>query len=121
MSKSSLADNLVPAEFNNKFGSLIKAVLGGSLAGKSHERFGAWDFRASVFLWGTKMTQIYIPATRPTMYFIGVSTGRSSIMKVFPRWAEYLGISDAQLKGIDFPLHLVLTLRSHLTTTHRAG
>jgi shikimate 5-dehydrogenase len=51
------------------------------------------------------MTQIYIPATRPTIYFIGVSTGRSSIMKVFPRWAEYLGISDAQLKGIDFPLH----------------
>ena len=51
------------------------------------------------------MTQTYIPATRPTMYFIGVSTGRSSIMKVFPRWAEYLGISDAQLKGIDFPLH----------------
>ena len=39
------------------------------------------------------------------MYFIGVSTGRSSIMKVFPRWAEYLGISDAKLKGIDFPLH----------------
>jgi shikimate 5-dehydrogenase len=39
------------------------------------------------------------------MYFIGVSTGFSSIMKVFPRWAEYLGLTDAQLKGIDFPLN----------------
>src|SRR2546430_11465625 len=29
MQKSSLPDNLVPAEFNSKFGSLIKAVLGG--------------------------------------------------------------------------------------------
>jgi hypothetical protein len=29
MQKSSLPDNLVPVEFSNKFGSLIKAVLGG--------------------------------------------------------------------------------------------
>jgi shikimate 5-dehydrogenase len=39
------------------------------------------------------------------MYFIGVSTAQSSIMKVFPHWAEYLGIAGAQLTGIDFPLH----------------
>lgn len=26
----------------------------------------------------------YAPATRPTFYFIGVTTGKSSIMKVFP-------------------------------------
>jgi shikimate 5-dehydrogenase len=39
------------------------------------------------------------------MYFIGVSTAESSIMKVFPRWAEFLGIADAELKGIDFPLN----------------
>jgi shikimate 5-dehydrogenase len=39
------------------------------------------------------------------MYFIGVSTAQSSIMKVFPRWAEYLEIPDARLTGIDFPLH----------------
>jgi shikimate 5-dehydrogenase len=37
------------------------------------------------------------------MYFIGVSTGQSSIMKVFPRWAEALGL-DATLTGMDFPL-----------------
>jgi shikimate 5-dehydrogenase len=39
------------------------------------------------------------------MYFIGVSTTESSIMKVFPPWAEFLGIADAELKGIDFPLN----------------
>jgi shikimate 5-dehydrogenase len=44
------------------------------------------------------------PATRPTLYFIGVSTGQSSIMRVFPNWASRLGL-DAEIKGIDFPLH----------------
>lgn len=44
------------------------------------------------------------PATRPTLYFIGVSTGQSSIMRVFPAWAAHLGL-DAEIKGIDFPLH----------------
>jgi shikimate 5-dehydrogenase len=51
------------------------------------------------------MSSAYKPARRPTMYFIGVSTAQSSIMKVFPRWAEFLGIADAELKGIDFPLN----------------
>jgi shikimate 5-dehydrogenase len=40
------------------------------------------------------------PCTRPTLYFVGVSTTRSSIMKVFPRWAELLGI-DADIRGYD--------------------
>ena len=35
-------------------------------------------------------------------YFIGVTTGSSSIMKVFPKWAEALGL-DAGIKGFDFP------------------
>jgi shikimate 5-dehydrogenase len=39
-----------------------------------------------------------------TFYFIGVTTGQSSIMKVFPKWAEYLGL-DAAIAGIDLPLH----------------
>lgn len=43
-------------------------------------------------------------ATRPTMYFIGVTTGQSSIMKIFPIWAEALGI-DACIKGVDLALH----------------
>jgi shikimate dehydrogenase len=37
------------------------------------------------------------------MYFIGVTTGSSSILKIFPLWAEILGI-DAQLIGHDLPL-----------------
>ena len=44
------------------------------------------------------------PVTEPTMYFIGVTTGSSSIMRVFPAWAEHLGL-DARIKGIDLPLH----------------
>lgn len=46
----------------------------------------------------------YTPAEKQTMYFIGVTTGKSSIMKVFPRWMEYFGI-DAQIKGFDFVPH----------------
>lgn len=47
----------------------------------------------------------YQPATRPTLYFIGVTTAKSSIMKVFPAWADYLGLKEAEIKGIDFRLH----------------
>lgn len=41
----------------------------------------------------------------PTMYFIGVTTGQSSIMRIFPLWARILGLEPAQLIGIDLPLH----------------
>jgi len=44
------------------------------------------------------------PAVKPTMYFIGVTTGKSSIMKVFPVWAKALGI-DAVMSGIDIAIH----------------
>ena len=46
----------------------------------------------------------YREATRPTLYFIGVTTAKSSIMKVFPAWAKHLKL-DAAISGIDFPLH----------------
>ncbi|WP_420120164.1 shikimate dehydrogenase family protein [Nakamurella sp.] len=42
-------------------------------------------------------------ADRPTFYFIGVSTGSSSIRRVFPAWARHLGL-DATLTGIDLAL-----------------
>lgn len=38
------------------------------------------------------------------MYFVGVTTGSSSIMKVFPVWAKELGL-DAVIRGIDMPIH----------------
>ena len=37
------------------------------------------------------------------MYFIGVTTGSSSMLRLFPRWAEALGL-DAELVGHDLPL-----------------
>lgn len=48
------------------------------------------------------------PADRPTMYFIGVTTTQSSIMKLFPIWAEALGLKDACIKGIDISIHAPL-------------
>lgn len=47
----------------------------------------------------------YQPATKPTLYFIGVTTAKSSIMTVFPAWAAELGLGDVQILGMDFPLH----------------
>lgn len=45
------------------------------------------------------------PAHKPTFYFIGVTTGSSSIRKVFPLWAEHLGLGDVEMVGIDLTLH----------------
>jgi len=44
-------------------------------------------------------------ATQPTIYFIGVTTAQSSIMRVFPLWAKALGLQDAVIKGIDLEIH----------------
>jgi shikimate 5-dehydrogenase len=44
-------------------------------------------------------------AEKPTMYFIGVTTHQSSIMKVFPRWAEFLGLGDVVIRGMNFAWH----------------
>ena len=45
-----------------------------------------------------------VPADQPTLYFLGVSTGASSIQRVFPSWARELGLGDAVLRGIDMPV-----------------
>ena len=47
----------------------------------------------------------YQAASQPTLYFIGVTTGKSSIMRVFPRWADELGLSDAVIRGVDCRQH----------------
>jgi shikimate 5-dehydrogenase len=46
-----------------------------------------------------------VTKTVPTFYFIGVTTGKSSIMKVFPRWMEVLGRTDVVIEGIDHKIH----------------
>jgi len=47
----------------------------------------------------------YAAAEQPTFYFIGVTTGKSSIMKIFPQWAKFLDLGDVVIKGIDFKPH----------------
>ena len=46
-----------------------------------------------------------ITKSTPTFYFIGVTTARSSIRKVFPRWMAELGRPDIVLEGIDLKIH----------------
>lgn len=45
------------------------------------------------------------PADKPTFYFVGVTTTKSSIMKVFPAWAKHLGLGDCPIRGIDCKWH----------------
>jgi shikimate 5-dehydrogenase len=51
------------------------------------------------------MSYSIINQPQPTMYFIGVTTGKSSINKVFPLWMEVLGRPDVVLRGLDHPMH----------------
>lgn len=44
-------------------------------------------------------------ARKPTIYFIGMTTARSSIMRVFPRWADFLELGDVAIQGIDCRWH----------------
>jgi shikimate dehydrogenase len=46
-----------------------------------------------------------IAKAEPTFYFIGVTTGKSSIMKVFPLWASELGRPEVVMQGVDLRLH----------------
>jgi shikimate dehydrogenase len=43
--------------------------------------------------------------TTPTFYFIGVTTQKSSIMKVFPLWVKELGRPEIVIEGIDLKIH----------------
>ena len=46
-----------------------------------------------------------IAKTRPTFYFIGVTTSKSSIMKVFPLWVNELGLPQIVIEGMDLQIH----------------
>jgi shikimate dehydrogenase len=41
----------------------------------------------------------------PTLYFIGVTTAQSAMMKIFPHWMAVLGRPDVQLVGYDCKIH----------------
>jgi shikimate dehydrogenase len=45
------------------------------------------------------------PKLKPTFYFVGVTTGKSSIMKVFPLWMKELGRPEIVIEGIDCKIH----------------
>jgi shikimate dehydrogenase len=46
-----------------------------------------------------------ITKSAPTFYFIGVTTGKSSIMKVFPLWMKVLGREEVVMEGVDCKIH----------------
>jgi shikimate 5-dehydrogenase len=46
-----------------------------------------------------------VAAATKRFSFIGVTTGRSAIMRVFPAWAEHLGLGDVVMSGHDLPIH----------------
>lgn len=52
----------------------------------------------------TDQSSALVTRSVPTLYFVGVTTGKSSIMKVFPRWSEILGLG-ADIAGYDAPIH----------------
>lgn len=46
-----------------------------------------------------------VQKSRPAFYFIGVTTAKSAMMRLFPIWMEALGQSDVVLEGVDLKLH----------------
>jgi shikimate 5-dehydrogenase len=44
----------------------------------------------------------------PTIYFIGVTTGQSTMTRLFPFWASILGLGNTQLIGVNLPLQAPL-------------
>ncbi len=46
-----------------------------------------------------------VTKTMPTFYFIGVTTGKSSIMEVFPRWMQAIDRPEVVIEGIDHKIH----------------
>jgi shikimate dehydrogenase len=46
-----------------------------------------------------------ITKTVPTCFFIGVTTKKSSIMKVFPLWVKELGRPEVVIEGVDLKIH----------------
>jgi shikimate dehydrogenase len=46
-----------------------------------------------------------VTKTVPTFTFVGVTTGKSSIMKVFPLWMKELGREEVIIEGVDHKIH----------------
>ena len=46
-----------------------------------------------------------VTKTRPTFTFIGVTTGKSAMMRLFPLWARELGRPEVVIEGVDLKQH----------------
>lgn len=53
----------------------------------------------------TSSTYPIVTRSVPTFYFVGVTTSKSSIMKVFPLWMKALGCPEVVIEGIDHKVH----------------
>jgi len=53
--------------------------------------------------------------------FVGVSTSKSAIMRVFPAWARHLGLDAAEMVGYDLPLHAGAPRYRDLVEVMRSG
>ena len=51
------------------------------------------------------ITYNIVTKTKPTFYFVGVTTHQSSIMKVFPRWMQAIGRPEVVIEGINHRIH----------------
>jgi len=56
----------------------------------------------------------------PTVYFVGVSTRQSSIMKVFPLWVRELGRPELAIEGIDLAPHADHACYRHIVARIKA-
>ena len=54
---------------------------------------------------GTSAQYNIVTKQQPTFYFIGVTTGKSSIMRLFPLWAQELGRPEVVIEGVDLKQH----------------
>jgi len=52
-----------------------------------------------------KEAYLVVKEAVPTFYFIGVTTRKSSIMKVFPLWMKVLGREEVVMEGVDCKIH----------------
>ena len=46
-----------------------------------------------------------VAKAQPTFYFIGVTTGKSAMVRLFPIWAAALGRGEVVFEGVDLKLH----------------
>ncbi|MEK6646344.1 MAG: shikimate dehydrogenase [Candidatus Firestonebacteria bacterium] len=52
-----------------------------------------------------KILQANLVSPEKIFYFIGVTTEKSSIMKIFPKWIEFLKLDNCIIKGVNFKPH----------------